>query len=65
MVKEYSDQQGSRPQFDEMMAEALGEDPPFQQIIVYDVSRLTRSAQELQEIQAKLEANGITLISII
>ena len=47
-----------------MMAEAAGEDPPFRQILVHDLSRLTRSAQEFYEHRAKLKANGITLTSI-
>ena len=64
MVREYLDQQGSRAQFDEMMAEAAGEAPPFRQILVYDLSRFTRSAWEFQEHRAKLEENGVTLISI-
>ena len=64
VVREYFDQQGSRAQFDEMMAEAAGEDTPFRQILVYDLSRFTRSAQEFLEHQAKLEENGVTLTSI-
>ena len=64
VVREYPDQQGSRTGFEEMMAEAAGENPPFQEIIFWDIGRLTRSAQEFQEIRAKLEANGITLTSI-
>ena len=64
VVREYPDQQGSRTGFEEMMAEATGENPPFQEIIFWDIGRLTRSAQEFQDLKAKLEANGITVISI-
>ena len=46
------------------MAEAAGENPPFQQIIFWDIGRLTRSESEFQELRAKLEENGITLTSI-
>ena len=65
VVREYVDQQGTRAQFEEMMAEAAGENPPFQQIIFWDIGRLTRSESEFQELRAKLEENGITLTSII
>ena len=64
VVREYVDQQGTRAQFEEMMAEAAGENPPFQQIIFWDIGRLTRSESEFQELRAKLEENGITLTSI-
>ena len=64
VVREYADQPGSRAQFDQMMAEAAGEDPPFRQVLVYDPSRFTRSAQEFQEHRPKLEENGVTLTSI-
>ena len=68
VVREYADQNGSRAQFDEMMAEATGEaageNPPFQQILVSDIGRFTRSAGEFQEHRAKLEENGVTLTSI-
>ena len=64
VVREYADQNGSRAQFDEMMAEAAGEDPPFRQILVYDLGQFTRSAGEFQEHRAKLEENGVTLTAI-
>ena len=43
---------------------AAGDDPPFRQILVQDLSRLARSFAEFLEHQAKLEANGVTLTSI-
>ena len=64
VVREYVDQQGSRAQLGEMLAEAAGEDPPFRQVLVYDPSQLTRSSREFQEHRAKLEENGVTLTSI-
>ena len=33
VVREYVDQQGSRAQLGEMLAEAAGEDPPFRQVL--------------------------------
>ena len=64
VMREYADQNGSRAQFDEMMAEATGEDPPFRQILVYALGQFTRSAGEFQEHRAKLEENGVTLTAI-
>ncbi len=43
-----------------MMADATGENPPFQQVLVYGLSRFSRSAQEFQQQKAGLEANGVT-----
>ena len=63
-VREYVDQQGTRAQFEEMLAEAAREDPPFRQLLVYDPSRFTRSLREFQEYRAKLEENGVTLTYI-
>ena len=64
VVREYADQPGSRAQFDQMMAEAAGENLPFRQILVYDLSRFSRSMREFQEHRPKLEENGVTLTSI-
>ena len=65
VVKEYTDAGGNRDQFEEMMADATQENPPVQQVLVYDLSRFSRSAEELQEQRARLEANGVTLISVM
>ena len=64
-VMEYIDTDGRRDQFERMMAHAARQDPPFQKILVYDLSRFSRSAQELQEQTDKLAANGVTLISVV
>ena len=64
VVREYVDQPGTRAQFEEMMAEAAGENPPFRQILVYDAGLLSHSLREFQECRAKLEENGVTLTSI-
>ena len=64
VVREYVDQQGSRAQFDEMLAETARENLPFRQILVYNLSRFSRSLEEFQEHRAKLEENGITLTTI-
>ena len=64
VVREYVDQPGTRAQFEEMLAEAAGENPPFRQILVYDAGLLSHSLREFQEYRAKLEENGVTLTSI-
>ena len=46
------------------MAYATGQNPPFQGIVVYDMSRFSRSPAERKECEAKLQANGIELISV-
>ena len=60
-VKDYTDTGGSRDQFEQLIADATGANPPFQHILVYDLSRFSRSAQEFQEMQARLAANGVAL----
>ena len=64
VVREYADQPGTRAKFEEMLAEATGENPPFQQILVYDAGLLSHLLRECQEYRAKLEENGVTLTSI-
>ena len=64
-VKEYTDTGESRDQFERMMADATQKNPPFQQILVYDLSRFSRSPQEFQEQRARLEANRVTLRSLM
>ena len=63
-VKEYTDTGGGRDQFERMMADATQENPPFQQILVYDLGRFPRSPQEFREQRARLEADGVTLRSL-
>ena len=64
-MKEYSDTDGSRDQFEQMMADATQENPAFQQILVYDLRQFSRSAQEFHEQRARLEANGVSLRSVM
>ena len=61
VVREYVDQQGTPAQFEEMLAEAAGEDLPERRVLVYNLSRFSRSLREFQEHRAKLEESGVTL----
>ena len=41
VARESTEPGGNRDQFEEMMADATQENPPFQQILVYDLSRFS------------------------
>ena len=60
-MRVYFDTRNTRSQFHEMMAEATGEDPPFRQILVHDMGRLSRWAAGLSALRDRLEANGVTV----
>ena len=63
-VVEHVDRQGGREQFDRMMTDGTGENPPFRKILVHNLARLSRSVEEKMEWQARLEANGVQVISV-
>ena len=63
-VSHFVDKHGSREEFDWMMAQATGDNPPFRTVLVYSFSRLTRSASELKALLGELEVNGLELISV-
>ena len=54
VAREYVDAEGNRDQFTQMMADAEQKPPPFEEIIVWDISRFSRSTEEFQEWNAKL-----------
>ena len=60
----YVDRDGSREEFDRMMADGTAENPPFRRIVVCDLSRFARYAEELTECTESLEANGIFVMSV-
>ena len=47
-----------------MLAEATGERPPFRQVLVHDKGRLCRREDELDELRARLEGHGVTVLSL-
>ena len=59
-VRVYFDIQGGRSQFEAMVAEATGENPPFRRVLVHDEERLCGCEAELR---ARLEGNGVTVVS--
>ena len=61
---QFTGMNGSRQEFDWMMAQATSENPPFRWILVYDYSRFSRSMKDWQRWRAELEANGVQVISI-
>ena len=63
-VRVYLETRSALSQFHEMMAEATGEDPPFRQILVHDMGRLSRWADGLSALRDRLEANGVTAVSV-
>ena len=63
-VMAYFEVREARRRFHEMMAEATGETPPFRQILVYNTGRLCRWAEGLRALRDRLEANGVTVVSV-
>ena len=63
-VRVFFDIDGGRSQFEVMLAQATGENPPFRQVLVHDKGRLCRREEELQELRARLEGNGVTVMSV-
>ena len=60
-VRVYFDTRDDRSQFERMMAEATGENPPFRRILVHDEERLCGCESELR---ARLEGTGVTVMSV-
>ena len=58
------DIQGGRSQFEAMLAEATGENPPFRQVLIHDEGRLCEREDELDELRARLEGHGVTVVSV-
>ena len=60
-VRVFFDIQGGRSQFDTMLAEATGENPPFRQVLVHDEGRLCGCEAELR---TRLEGNGVMVVAV-
>ena len=63
-VRVFFDIQGGRSQFEAMLAEATGENPPFRQVLVHDEGRLCGCEAEVDELRARLQENGVTVVSV-
>ena len=65
---EYEDEGDSgatddRPGFQQMIADALSPEKPFDTIIVYDLARFSRSASVLTKYRNQLEGSRVRLLS--
>ena len=68
MAREYEDEGNGgatddRPGFQRMIADALSDERPFDTIIVYDMSRFSRSASDLTRYRNQLKEAGVRLLS--
>ena len=65
VTKEYQDTGASRREaFNRMMADATSGDAPFDHIVVWEMNRFSRSAEEAVECQNRLKAHDIQLVSL-
>ena len=69
LAREYEDagyggDTDQRPQFQQMIADATSPDRPFTTIIVYDLSRFSRSNADLAKYRQQLSAAGVELRSV-
>ena len=67
VVREYQDNgysgvSSDRPGFQEMMADALSEEKPFDTIIVGDIARLSRDVPDFIRYRKQLEEAGVSLL---
>ena len=58
----YFDVQGGRSQYEAMMAEVTGDDPPFRQILVRDPGRLPGEADGQENMRTQLEGKGVSVV---
>ena len=63
-VRVFFDIQGSRSQLEAMLAEATGENPPFRQVLVFELGRLCGCEADQDELRARLEGNGVMVVSV-
>lgn len=54
----------NRPVFQEMMAEALSKPAPYKHVVVHSMSRIFRDEMYYEWYRRKLDANGVSIVSI-
>ena len=65
LVRSFSTSREGRSQLDAMMAEATGEQPPFRQLLVPDIGRLSQRADDPVTLYLPtLAGNGVAVVSI-
>ena len=64
IVRAYVDLQQERNHLLQMMTDAALPDPPFQKVLVSELSRISRRADEMNQIWTVLVDNGVELISL-
>ncbi len=64
VVGQYVDLRGEKTQLLRMMEAATTPDPPFRQVLVHSLSRISRWVDELERHRARLAAYGVELISV-
>ena len=63
VVREYVDLRGERTQLLRMVADTTAADPPFRKVLVSELSRISRRADELNQCWTTLASNGVELLS--
>ena len=61
---QYSDDTGSREEFERMMADATGERPPFDHVVVWKLKYFAMTLGESILCQDRLAKNGVRLLSV-
>ena len=64
VVAKYHDGQDSREQFQQMMADASGKPPPFDNVVVWKRRFFSWDLEEAIQERDKLTANGVRLLSV-
>ena len=61
---QYSDDTGSREEFERMMADATGERPPFDHFVVWKLKYFAMTLEESVLCRDRLAKNGVRLLSV-
>ena len=61
---QYTDDTGGREEFERMMADATGERPPFDHVVVWKLKYFALTLDESVLCQDRLARNGIRLLSV-